>query len=198
MFQDMEYIVKFIESNHIYCRPMMQSDLQHRFIAYFHPSIRQQTRLKLPQNPNQIEKWFETITNDDSRLDFIISQQRDIELLGTISLTNIDLLNRSAQLNLIIPTERHRNKGIGSEAVFLVLLYAFETLNLNRIQIEIPTYNQIAIAVATKIGFQQEGVLRQAYFENNAYHDVLQFGILKSEFETKKDSGDYLVFKDFE
>lgn len=197
MYSKIEHIIKFLESNHIYLRPLIKSDLEHWFIAYFHTTTRSLTQLKLPKTPQQLDKWFETITNDDSRLDFIISQQRDVELMGTISLTNIDWYNRSANMSIIIPRKHNHNKGIGSEAVFLLLLYAFETLNLNRVQIQMPAYNSLAIAVANKIGFQQEGELRQAYFDKNEYHNVLQFGILKSDFEKKKMTGDYLKYKDF-
>ncbi|MFK7948250.1 MAG: GNAT family N-acetyltransferase [Saprospiraceae bacterium] len=197
MYSKIEHIIKFLESNHIYLRPLIRSDLDHRFIAYFHTTTRSLTQLKLPKNPTQLNNWFETITNDPTRMDFIISQQRDIELVGTISLTNIDLYNRSANLSIIIPRKHYHNKGIGSEAIFLLLLYVFETLNLNRVHIQIPTYNSLAIAVANKIGFKQEGELRQAYFDKNEYHNVLQFGILKTDFEEKKMTGDYLKFKDF-
>lgn len=197
MYSKLEHIIKFLESNHIYLRPLIKSDLDHWFVAYFHTTTRSLTQLKLPKTPEQISKWFEIITNDDTRFDFMISQQRDIELMGTISLTDIDLYNRLANLSIIIPRKHNHNKGIGSEAVFLVLLYAFETLNLNRVQIQIPAYNSLAIAVANKIGFKQEGELRQAYFDKNDYHNVIQYGILKSDFEEKKMTGDYLKYKDF-
>lgn len=197
MFSNIEHIIKFLESNHLYLRPLIKSDLDHWFITYFDISIRSQTQLKLPKNPTQLTEWFETITNDESRIDFIISQQRDLELIGTISLTNIDWLNRVANISIIIPRAKHRNKGIGSEAVFLLLSYAFETLNLNRVEVQIPNYNGLAISVANKIGFLQEGTLRQAYFDKNEYHDVFQFGILKTDYETKKMEGNYLKYKDF-
>lgn len=197
MYSNIEHIIKFLESNHIYFRPLIKSDLEHWFIAYFHTTTRSLTQLKLPKNPQQLDDWFETITNDNTRLDFIISKQRDVELVGTISLIDIDLYNRSANLSIIIPRKHYHNKGIGSEAVFLILLYAFETLNLNRVHIQIPAYNSLAIAVANKIGFQQEGELRQAYFDKNEYHNVLQLGLLKTDFEEKKMAGDYLKYKDF-
>ncbi|OQX94766.1 hypothetical protein B6I21_08925 [candidate division KSB1 bacterium 4572_119] len=64
--------------------------------------------------------------------------------------------------------------------------YAFQTLNLNRIQLHVNAKNTAAIRIYKKIGFQQEGILRQAMYKNEEYFDFLVMGILRSDWESLK------------
>jgi len=88
-----------------------------------------------------------------------------------------------------IGEEECRGKGYGTEATQLMLSYAFETLNLNRVELGVYDFNKQAIHVYEKAGFIREGIKRQDKFVNGRYADALIYGILASEyFSGKMDS----------
>jgi RimJ/RimL family protein N-acetyltransferase len=66
----------------------------------------------------------------------------------------------------------------------VLLKFAFERLNLNRVSLRVFDYNQRAIKSYEKCGFKREGVLRQDRFYAGGYHDTIMMGILRQEFQS--------------
>jgi RimJ/RimL family protein N-acetyltransferase len=59
--------------------------------------------------------------------------------------------------------------------------YAFETLNLNRIWLNVYEYNQRGVRAYEKVGFRREGVLRQDTFRDGRYWDTIAMAVLREE-----------------
>ena len=78
--------------------------------------------------------------------------------------------------------ERFWGKGYAPEAALASLKYAFEELNLNRVEARIATKNEVSKYLVKSIGFQLEGTMRQDSFINDKFHDMEVYGILKKEF----------------
>jgi diamine N-acetyltransferase len=105
--------------------------------------------------------------------------------IGTTSLLNIDLINRSAEYGrLMIGDENYRGKGGGFalEAEVLLMKHGFYSLNLNRIWGRVLEFNKRVMALHYKVGFKEEGLLRQEIFKNGRYYDVIAIGLLVEEF----------------
>lgn len=73
------------------------------------------------------------------------------------------------------------NKGYGTEAMRLAVDYGFTHLNLHRIGLDVLDFNPRAIHVYEKIGFKQEGVLRDTLFYEGTFHSAILMGILEDE-----------------
>ena len=114
---------------------------------------------------------------------FAIVLLNNDNLIGHISLHDINHLNRHAFLGIFIGDEEHRNKGYGSEAVRLVLDYGFKTLNLHNIMLSVHDDNIAAISCYNKIGFKEAGRRREWIFKDGKYHDVIYMDILENEFK---------------
>ncbi len=71
--------------------------------------------------------------------------------------------------------------GYATEAVGAVLGWAFETLDLNRVQAETDTRNQASARVLTKVGFAREGTLREDCVVDGEVSDSWVFGLLRRE-----------------
>jgi RimJ/RimL family protein N-acetyltransferase len=104
------------------------------------------------------------------------------ELIGHISLHDIDHLNRNGFLGIFIGEEKHRGRGYGAEAVRLVLEYGFKTLNLNNIMLSVHADNITAISCYKKVGFKEAGRRREWVFKNGKYIDKVYMDILAREF----------------
>jgi len=77
----------------------------------------------------------------------------------------------------------HWDQGYGQEAMRLLLAFGFQELNLYRVQLTVFSYNPRAIRVYEKLGFQREGVFRQALHRDGQRHDMLLYGLLRPEWE---------------
>lgn len=109
----------------------------------------------------------------------------DGSYVGNIGLDSISWVNRSAEIAIIIGEIAYHGKGIGRQAMEMVMKHGFEKMNLNRIYLGTASMNAGMMKVAEKIGMKEEGKRRQAIFIENQYDDVIEFGILKQEFEKK-------------
>ncbi len=130
------------------------------------------------------KEYFEKVHNNDmTKYYFVIVTLEKDEMIGTISLENINYINRVAKLGIFIGDEQYRGRGIGKEAIHLILDYGFNYLNLNSIQLSVFAFNERAIACYKKCGFKEVGRLREAYYLNGKYYDKVLMDILKSEFD---------------
>ncbi len=77
----------------------------------------------------------------------------------------------------------HWRRGIMSEAVHEVLRFGFEDMRINRIEADASLYNVGSITLLRKVGFLQEGIQREQYYEDGNYHDLALFALLKREWQ---------------
>ncbi len=101
--------------------------------------------------------------------------------IGYVQLRNVHTINRSAELGARIGREKDRGKGYGTRAVALLIGYAFNTLNLNRVSLTVSSNNRRAIAAYHLAGFLEEGTLRQASYLNGAWVDMLMMSVLRMD-----------------
>ncbi|MCR8644454.1 GNAT family N-acetyltransferase [Paenibacillus sp. N1-5-1-14] len=113
---------------------------------------------------------------------FVIADKETEEYLGQVDLFSIDWKNRNAILGIVLAVTSDQNKGYGTESIKLMLNFAFQQMNLYRIQLHVNPKNAIAIHCYEKCGFQHEGRLRSHRFTEGEYGDDLIMGILRHEF----------------
>ncbi len=107
------------------------------------------------------------------------------ELVGEALLWGIDTHNRSAHVGLaFLPS--FRGRGFGAEVLQLLCRYGFEVRGLNRLQLETKPTNDPMIRAAKKVGFVEEGVLRQASWSLGSFEDALIMGLLAEEWHEPK------------
>lgn len=75
-------------------------------------------------------------------------------------------------------------KGVGTTMGRAALLFAFEQAKLSRLCGNVLAYNERSLRFHLKLGFSQEGVLRQHHFDGTQYHDVVCFGLLAKDYFT--------------
>lgn len=111
----------------------------------------------------------------------IVLLENDL-LIGSISLHNIDHLNRNAYIGIFIGGGEHRGKGYGAEAIRLVLDYGFKTMNLHSINLTVHADNFAGISCYKKAGFHEVGRLPEVLFIDGKYVDKVYMSILEHEF----------------
>ena len=134
-----------------------------------------------PLQRGAVEKLFEDREKSPKDDSFAIHRSGEDEPLGVISLTNIKEANASADLSVIVGDEKDRDQGLGTEAIWVILRYAFEDLGLHRVSLSVFEFNERAITSYEKLGFKEEGRLRQVIRRDGESHDAILMRILASE-----------------
>ena len=139
-------------------------------------------RFTRPQTWEQTEAYLRGLVEGTAGgVHFAIAEPEKLRYLGEISLTGIDATARKALLTVVLKPEC-QGKGHGTEAVRLILRYAFDYLNLERVALSVQADNLRAIRAYEKAGFVREGLLRREVYRAGKYVDVLAMGILREEF----------------
>ena len=114
------------------------------------------------------------------------------EMIGYMSLTDIHYINSSANFSGIVIGDKRYNDGFAwIESYLFIYEYAFERLNLNRLEgHHIDGHTQTS-AIGDVFFRNKEGVLRQACFKNGKYYDVVVLSILRDEYFRHKENGDF-------
>lgn len=129
-----------------------------------------------PFNSKQQQTWWEQSYQKNNEKNFIIADNED-NFLGTISLVNIDMRSKKAELGRFFISKENRGNHFGNISITLLLEYAFEHLNMNKIYLEVFAYNKQAIHLYEQIGFESEGLLQKHVFKNGKYCDVAIYAI---------------------
>ena len=152
------------------------------FVRWFaDPEVRNYLLINSPISHAQEEKWFESkLADEDSEL-FAV-ETLDGTHIGNIELFDFRHVHRQAELGVVLGEKAYWSQGYGSDAIRVLLRFAFRELNLHRIQLRVYEDNERGIRCYRKCGFQVEGRLRDAVYRQGRYFDVLMMGILDHEF----------------
>jgi ribosomal-protein-serine acetyltransferase len=124
-----------------------------------------------------IQNSVEQFANNGSFTAGILYQGK---LTGCIGFHHIDRSNRATSIGYWLGAS-FQGKGLMTEACRGLVEYAFKELNLNRVQIRCATENQKSRAIPERLGFRQEGILRQAEWLYDHYVDLVIYGMLASD-----------------
>lgn len=100
--------------------------------------------------------------------------------LGQVGLH--DLYKGVARLAIVIGNTDYFGKGYGGAAIVQALDHAFAELGLHKVYLMVMASNERSRALYSRIGFRSEGLLRQEYFHNGEYHDMVRMSVLASEY----------------
>ena len=103
------------------------------------------------------------------------------DLLGYIELDGILWNQGTSWVSIALGEAEQRGHGFGSEALTLALRFAFDELNLRRVQLTVFSYNTRAIATYERLGFTREGTFREALQRDGQPYDMLLYGLLRRE-----------------
>ena len=128
------------------------------------------------------KSWIANLYSNSNNKTFSICKAEDEKVIGNLCLTNIDYINRTAELGVLIGEDDSRSKGYGEEAINLLLDYGFNYLNLHSVFLKVISVNKRAIRCYEKVGFKLFGNKREDAYVNGKYYDTFYMDILKSEF----------------
>jgi RimJ/RimL family protein N-acetyltransferase len=133
-----------------------------------------------PTTAEETREGLEEAGRHHSHLFGIVDKASD-ELIGRCVLFQIDPVNRSAMMGIVIGEKGYWGRGYGREATGLLLDYAFNLLNLNNVMLGTFSFNERALRCYRAVGFREIGRRRQARIVGDRRYDVVFMDILAEE-----------------
>jgi RimJ/RimL family protein N-acetyltransferase len=129
----------------------------------------------------QYEKLEKEIEESRNKFYFAIRARGEDQLIGKAQVYRIEWSNGHGWVELGFGSAADRRRGLGTQALGMLLRFSFGELNLHRISASLPEYNEAAIALFRKFGFVEEVRRRQALDRDGRRWDLLIFGLLKDD-----------------
>ncbi len=129
--------------------------------------------------PKMMKEFFEK--NFDQMHAFLIRALADNRPIGMCDLNDISIGDLNCWVGIGIGERAFWGQGYGTDAMRVILRYAFNVLNLHRVTLDVFDYNQRALRSYEKCGFKVEGRERQWLKRDGKYHDLIFMGILQEE-----------------
>ena len=160
----------------VYLRPAERSDvplfvtLVQRLRHVAHVSIR------APMSMAAEEQWFERAVANQGKdgYHFVACLIADDRPIGTVGLFELDLVNGNAGLGISIGAAADRGKGHGTDMLRALLAFGFDSLRLERIELDVYDFNPDAHRLYQRLGFVDEGVARHRIFREGRHVDLYQ------------------------
>ena len=163
-----------LKGKQVLLRPIVMGDLD-RLLNWFNdPEVTRNLNTYLPMHEEGEREWIRS-QKDRRQTDMVLAivlpeQNRHI---GTIGLGGIHARDQRAMLGIAIGDKEYQGKGYGTEAIQLFTTYAFNQMNLRRIELFVIASNKRARRCYEKCGFVKEGILKKRMFRDGKWEDEL-------------------------
>jgi len=177
--------IPFLTGERVYLRPLELGDCEGPYLDWFNDEevCRGNRHHTFPYTPEKAREYVKmTRTSDEELVLAIVEKARDAHI-GNIALQQIHPVYRSAEFSIVIGAKEAWGKGYGSEAGALLLDHGFSRLNLHRVGCGTFATNTAMQGLALSLGMKEEGRRRDAAFVAGKYVDVIEYGVLRDEYE---------------
>lgn len=162
-------------------RPVTEADLP-VFVRWFNdPELRFWLAMsETPELTLEDEwEWYQEMREDPARITWVMEAEG--RPIGNLALMNIDETNQRATLGIAVGEKGEWGRGYGTEAIQLVLGFAFKEMRLRRVDLCTDEDNVRGIRCYEKCGFVREGLLRQYRLRRGEPINCLMMSVLRDE-----------------
>ena len=133
-----------------------------------------------------LREWLEYHRKRNDEVLFVIREKGTNKCIGHVGLYRIDHRARTAEFAIMIGDKSAWGKRLGRAFTEFAMEYAFNELNLNRMELSLLSTNKRAEALYRSLKFSVDGILREAQYKNGNYIDVIVMSILRSEYNADR------------
>ncbi len=173
----------FLRGKNVTLRPYAEADIPYLMKWVNDQEIRKFIARSMPASEKTEREWLDRIHKEERDLVALIIQVNGIPI-GNIGL-GINWIERIGTVGILIGEKEYWGNGFGTDASMTLIEYAFNTLNLRKIEWMAKAFNKRSIACALGCGFKIEGRLRQEYFDEGRYWDQVICGMFRREWLPK-------------
>lgn len=174
----------FIIGEKVYFRCMDESDIEGPYLDWLNDE--EVTRFlstvgHFPATKENLLHYIQSMARSDKDVFLAIHDVSTDEFIGTSHLGPINWITRIAPLGIMIGNKEFWGKGYATEAIRLIVDYAFKRLNLQKVTAGACVINQGSVKAFEEVGFEVEGRAKSQFFLDGEYHDSLYLGIVNKD-----------------
>ena len=174
-----------INASRIRLRWIRDEDAQAMYRIYSNPDVMRYWSTPPLPNLEAAQELVAQIQNDCRQKTIMkwgVARQDGDELIGSVTLFNFNLDNERAEVGYALDRACW-GQGYMNESLRALLGYAFDVLKLRRIEADVDPRNIGSIRTVERLGFKQEGYLRERWHVNGELQDALFFGLLRRDWD---------------
>ena len=134
--------------------------------------------------------------HDDFKFWAICTNDKEKRIIGWMALSQIDKINKSVLTHSIVVNDSDYNDGYAwIEAVLHMFSYSFDTLGMNRVWGKSVVGHPMSGRIGRLLFMTNEGTMRQANYKNGHFVDIQIDAILREEYYSHRNDGDYEIMK---
>ncbi len=173
-----------LKGNSVYLRALEPNDLEFIYAVENNESIWEVSNTQTPYSRFLIKQYLKNANQDiyeAKQLRLAICKDQDFPAVGLIDLFDFDPKNNRAGVGILIQNQEERNIGVGTEALGLLIQFAFTQLNLHQLYANIDSENKPSLTLFTKFEFQKIGIKKQWNLVNGQYKDEILFQLINHQ-----------------
>jgi len=169
----------FLETERTGLRPLTSEDATDEYLSWLndHEVTKGLETGVFPSTKESLLDFIRKTSGSRENIIFAIVAKETGKHIGNIKLGNINWIHRHGELGILIGDKKSWGKGHGTDACKLLVQYAFEKLNLRKVWLAVFSNNPSAIQVYKKLGFEQEGQLKEHVFVDGQFADKILMSV---------------------
>ncbi len=178
-----EFPVEGLSDGVVRLRLMSDADVEAVVEAVQDPEIPRWTRVPSPYGADDALQWLRASSTgvaNGTDLSTLVVDAEDDRLLGAVALHAVSPEHGRCSAGYWLSTEA-RGRGVATRALSLLCRYAFDELDVQRIELWIDPANAASLALAERVGFSREGLLRSYMAIKDRRRDVLMYSLLPGD-----------------
>lgn len=169
-----KYTMRFLEGEKCYLRALEPSDIDFLYDLENDETLWEISQTQKPFSRAILQEYLQNATQSiyqSQQLRLAIVSKMEMALVGCVDLYEFDPKNKRAGIGIVLLPE-YRKKGLASEALILLIRYAFHYLDLHQLFAEISQDNLPSIQLFKKVGFSYVGTKKDWIYSKGEYKDV--------------------------
>ncbi len=177
----------FLESKRVGLRVLCEDDVNGNYRFWLNDGLvcKYNSHHKFPATIEDLRAYIKRGYQDKSMIVLAIVFKDNSEHIGNVALQDIDYISRCAEFAMLLGQQSYWRQGIGKEVGQLIIDHGFIELGLNRINLGASAENIGTQKLAENLGFIKEGVRRKMLYKNGKFNDIIEYGLLRSDWEKK-------------
>ncbi len=174
----------YLSSKRVILRPLLEEDFTLEYLSWLNDPVVNEYSQKRPfpvgwERMKSYNEYY--LKNPQEGFVLAIIDKNKKSHIGNIALVNIQLVNRCAEITILMGNKNYWNRGYGAECMYLLTKHAFNEMNLNKIFAG--SFNPAFVRSVEKIGWDKEGEFKERIWCNGKYHNQVWMSILRSKFK---------------
>lgn len=176
------YIENFLTGDKIVLRKITKDDYENFYAIedVVESRLLMNDGIPFPPTKGDHEKFLSEVNPEKDEYIFGIELKDEKIFIGTISVYSVNWKNSTCHVGVSIGTA-YQGKGYGTDSMKVLIGFIFNYMNLNKVKLQVFSFNKRAVASYEKCGFSLEGTLKEELFRFGRFYDIYYMGLIRKD-----------------